>query len=211
MGLVGIIAARHLVDELGMKYVGSVSGEGIPPVASVRKGVALPPVRLYVHREKKVLCVLSDVSIPDVLADDIAKALVSFAKEKGIARIVSIAGIIVQGESEGVYAVGATERDVHEAARWGLQPVEKGMTTGISAALLVRAAEAGVPAMLILGQLHTKEDFRAAADVIRKLDEMLGLNVDVGGLLERAEAIEREVSEIMERMRRGQPTPSMYG
>ncbi len=211
MGLVGIIAARHLVDELGMEYVGGVTLEGIPPVASIRRGVALPPVRIYAHREKKILCVFSDVSVPEPLADDIAKALVSFAKEKGIARIVSIAGIIVPGEGEGVYAVGATERDLHEATRWGLQPVEKGVTTGISAALLMRAAEAGVPAMLILGQLHTKEDFRAAADVIRKLDEMLGLNVDVGGLLEKAEAIEREVAEILDRMKSRQPAPSMYG
>jgi len=214
IGLVGTIVARHIIEELGMKYVGQIVGEDFPAVATVRNGRILPPIRLYALPEKKLACLVSDITIPDVISNSVAEAIIRFAKQHKIARIISLAGIIVpKADEDVVYGVGATEKDLHEIQRYGIAPVSRGMTTGISAAILLKAAEEGVPAALLLGQLHTKEDFRAAADVVRKLDEILGLDVDVGTLLERAERMERELAEISSKLRSRMEkyTPTMYG
>ncbi len=214
IGLVGIIAARHIIEELQMKYVGYVAGGEFPAVATVRDGRTLPPIRLYTLPEKKLACLVSDITIPDDVCNPVADAIVKFAKERKVARILSLAGIIVpRAQESAVYGVGATEKDLHEIQRYGIVPVSRGMTTGISAAILLKAAEAGVPAALILGQLHAKEDFRAAADVVKKLDEILGIGVDVGTLLERAEKIEKELAEISSKLRTRveRHMPTMYG
>lgn len=214
IGLVGTIVARHIVEELGMRYVGQIAGYEFPAVATVRNGQILPPIRLYALPEKKLACLVSDITIPDAVSYHMAEAIIKFVKQQKIARIISLAGIIVpKADEDVVYGVGATVKDLHEIQRYGITPVSRGMTTGISAAILLKAAEEGVPAALLLGQLHAKEDFRAAADVVKKLDEILGLSVDVGTLLDRAEKMERELAEISSKLRSHMEkyTPAMYG
>lgn len=210
IGLVGPIAAKHIVESGGMELAGSVFSDSFPAVATIRGGVTLPPVRIYADDEKKVAVILSEIMFSEKTAKKLGEALVRTAKEEGIERIISIAGVLMPaGSTTPLWGAGSTEEEVEYLKRFGIRPVEKGITTGISAALLTKGREEGTSVALILGVLRAREDFRAAAEVVKKLDEMLGLDISYDELIERAKEIEREVSSVVARSRQ-QDSP-MYG
>ena len=210
IGLVGPIAAKHIVDSMGMELIGAAFSESFPTVAAIKNGVSLPPVRIYADGEKKIAVVLSEILFSDKTAKALGETLVETAKNEGAKRILSIAGVLVPTASSRVlWGAGSTKEEVEFLKGYGIQPVEKGITTGISAALLVKGQETGVPVALILGALRTKEDYRTAAEIVKKLDEMLGLDVSYGELTERAKNIEKEVCNIFARSK--QRDSPMYG
>ncbi|MBU4454083.1 MAG: PAC2 family protein, partial [Euryarchaeota archaeon] len=47
IGLVGNIACQHIIEELGMKYVGSIDSRYFPPLAVLFNGIVYMPVRIY--------------------------------------------------------------------------------------------------------------------------------------------------------------------
>ena len=55
-GLVGKIAADHLVDAYGMAHYGSVRCDGLPDVAVYRgdSSEVIPPVRLYADESREI-------------------------------------------------------------------------------------------------------------------------------------------------------------
>ena len=210
IGLVGPIVARHIVESTKMRLVGPISSKEFPAVAAIRKGVALPPVRIYADEEKRVAVIVSEVAFSEQSARALGRRLVEFAKDEGVEGIISIAGVILPGTSgDAVWGAASHPEVVEELAKHGIRPVKKGITTGISATRLTQGRAMGVPVTLLLGTLHAKEDFRAAADIVMKLDEMLGLNIPYKDLLERAEAIERDVAHIIAQTKRDDSP--MYG
>jgi len=197
IGLVGPIVARHIVETMNMKLAGTISSPEFPAVSAIKNGVALPPVRIYADQEKKIAVVVSEIMFSEKTAKKLGEALIDAAKKWGIERIISIAGVLMPGATNTVILGAASHpEDVKYMMRFGITPVEKGITTGISAALLTHGQRKSVNVALVLGTLRAKEDFRAAAEIVRKLDEMLGLDIPYEGLLEKAAEIEREVSHI---------------
>jgi len=214
IGLIGPIAARHIIEARKMKLVGSIESPAFPAVAPIRAGAAMPPVRIYADRDSKTAVVVSEILFSEKTARAVGAALMEMAEREGVKMILSIAGVIMPAGQKGQYTqiFGAVSdpRDVEYLENHGISPIKQGITTGISAILLREGQRRGIPVMLILGTLHSKEDYRAAADVIRKIDELLGIDVTVEDLLERAERIEHEVATIAASTRVGS-ADNMYG
>jgi len=210
IGLVGPIVARHLIESRHMKLVGTISSPDFPAVSAIRNGVALPPVRIYADDEKKIAVVVSEVMFSEGSAKKLGAALIDAAKKQGIKRIVSIAGVLMPGGGGAtIFGAASHPDDVKYLMRYGITPVEKGITTGISATLLTHGQTKSVNVVLVLGTLRAKEDFRAAAEIVKKLDEMLNLDIPYDALLERAAEIERDVSHIVSQAK-NRESP-MYG
>ena len=214
IGLIGPIAARHIIEARKMKLVGSIESPAFPAVAPIRAGAAMPPVRIYADRDSKTAVIVSEILFSEKTARAVGTALMEMAEQEGVKMILSIAGVIMPAGQKEQYAqiFGAVSdpRDVEYLESHGISPIKQGITTGISAILLREGQRRGIPVMLILGTLHSKEDYRAAADVIRKIDELLGIDVTVEDLLERAERIEHEVATIAASARVGS-ADNMYG
>ncbi len=213
MGLVGTITLRHIVEALGLKPVGYISHPNLPPVATLKEGVVLAPIRIY--ENNRFAAILSDVVLPENAVSTVAKEIVETAKKEKASMVISIAGVVIPGSGGGVFGAASHPELLQTLKKYKIEPVDKGMTTGISAALLLEGLYQDFPVLLILGLLKLREDFRAAADVIVKLDEMFGLNVDVGKLLEEAERIEREIADMHMQMKRAKEearfSPGPYG
>jgi uncharacterized protein len=45
IGLVGNIICQHIIEELGMKYMGSIDSRYLPPLAMLFNGIVYLPVR----------------------------------------------------------------------------------------------------------------------------------------------------------------------
>lgn len=210
IGLVGPITAKHIVDFSKMELAGVAFSKDFPAVTAIRKGISLPPVRIYADEEKKVAVVLSEIMFSEGTAKMVGEALVKIAKDEGVERIISIAGVLIPNESKArILGAGSRDADVEFLRKHGIQPVKKGITTGISATLLTSGQETGTSVVLILGALKAKEDYNTAAEIVKKLDDMLGLGVSCDELAERAKEIEKEVSKIVARS--GHQESPMYG
>jgi len=203
IGVVGPIVAKHIVESQNLKLVGSITSDKFPAVSAISNGVAESPVRIYSDP------ILSEIMFKEDSAKELGAELINFAKKAGVKEIISIAGVLIpNSNSDRIYGVVSSEKLLGRLNKYGIAPVPKGVTTGISASLLVNGKAQNVPVMLLLGTLHAKEDFRAAAEIIKMLDQMLELNVDYDSLLEQAKSIEREVSSVMQHSK---SASTMYG
>ncbi|MFC6726557.1 proteasome assembly chaperone family protein, partial [Halobium palmae] len=75
VGLVGKIAADHLVEEFGMTHYANVHCDGIPPVAVYGEGDAdlRTPVRLYADPDRGLVVLQSDVPIHPRAGEEFAE------------------------------------------------------------------------------------------------------------------------------------------
>jgi len=209
IGVVGPIVAKHIVETRNMKIVGHVTSDTFPAVSAIANGVAESPVRIYADPKKKVAVILSEIMFKEGSAKELGTELVKYAKKAGIKQIISIAGVLMPSAGQDdIYGVVSQDTLLRTLDEYGIKPVPKGVTTGISASLLVSGRAEGVPVLLLLGTLHAKEDFRAAAEIIQMLDMMLELDVNYDSLLERAKAIEKDVSSVMQHSK---AASTMYG
>jgi len=209
IGVVGPIVARHIIESQNLSLIGSVTSDRFPAVSAISNGVAESPVRIYADSKRKIAVILSEIMFKEDAAKELGTELINFAKKAGVKEIISIAGVLIPNGKEGdIYGVVSSEKQLETLEKYNIVPVPKGVTTGISASLLVNGKAQNVPVLLLLGALHAKEDFRAAAEIIQMLDKMLSLNVDYDSLIERARTIEQEVSSVMQHSK---SASAMYG
>ncbi|MBU1939310.1 PAC2 family protein, partial [Candidatus Micrarchaeota archaeon] len=75
----------------------------------------------------------------------------------------------------------------------GLELIENGITTGITALMLLDLGNEKICAYSIMGNVKTAADYQAAVSLIKKLNEILGLKVEVAPLLKEAKKTEQEI------------------
>ena len=85
-GLVGKIAADHLVAELDTTYYAALYCDGLSPVATYRgeDSTLRPPVRLYAAESEGLLVLQSDVPVSPSSAPEFATCLTDWLTEEGI-------------------------------------------------------------------------------------------------------------------------------
>ena len=75
IGLVGNISCQHIIEDLSMKYRGSIDSRYFPPLAVLFNGIVYMPVRIYESAEKELVVVISDIPIHPTASYDINKEL----------------------------------------------------------------------------------------------------------------------------------------
>jgi uncharacterized protein len=78
IGLVGNIACQHIIEEMGLKYVGSIDSRYFPPLAVLFNGIVYMPVRIYEAPKKNIIVVISDIPIHPTASYDLSKVLVDW-------------------------------------------------------------------------------------------------------------------------------------
>ena len=65
--------------------------------------------------------------------------------------------------------------------------VNEGLTSGVSAFMLLKARnEKSLKSLSLLGNVHSVADYEAAAECLKKANDLLDIKIDVGPLLEEA-------------------------
>jgi predicted ATP-grasp superfamily ATP-dependent carboligase len=90
VGLVGTIAATHMVELLGLEQVAHFESNLFPPIMVMHKGVLTDPVRILGN--EKLLVVTSEIAIPPVAIYPLASVLVDWLSAKGARLVVSLTG-----------------------------------------------------------------------------------------------------------------------
>ncbi len=217
IGLVGNITCQHIIEELGMKYIGSIDSRYFPPLAVLFNGIVYMPVRIYEAPKKNIVVVISDIPIHPTASYDLSKALVEWVESIHCKNIVSIAGIATTTGMRRVFG-GATTNEMLEKIKDKTEVFQVGTISGISGSIMTDCYLRQIPAVSLLGETPgPNPDPRAAVEVMNVINKIFDLSIDTNKLTNQAEQIELELSKLAEQVRTTEvPSPTkrefpMYG
>ena len=201
VGLVGLLAASHLISALSLEEVGSVESNLLPPMIVLHAGLPKSPVRIFAGGSLVVL--ISETTIPMPLLRPLADGLVDWAKGKDSKLMLALGGMAVVNrqdiDSPKVFAA-FSEKGLEPRLNGAAEVLEEGYIVGAYGLLLRNCAKASVPAIALLTQsYYNYPDPVAAAAALNVVNKILGLKVDVSDLLKRGEEIRLRSKDMMHR------------
>ncbi|TRZ90763.1 MAG: proteasome assembly chaperone family protein [Methanosarcinales archaeon] len=201
IGLVGNITCQHIIEEMGMKYVGSIDSKYFPPLAVLFNGIVYMPVRIYEAPKKDIIVVISDIPIHPTASYDLSKVLVDWMVSIKAKNIVSIAGIATTTGMRRVFG-GATNNEMLEKIKDKTEIFQVGTISGISGSIMTECFIRNIPAISLLGETPgPNPDPRAAVEVLTVLNKIFGLSINTEKLMSQAEQIELELSKLAEQVK----------
>ena len=205
VGLVGKIAADHLVQEFDMTHHANVHCDSLPKVAVYREGDTelQPPVRIYADPDRDLLVLQSDVPVGPDAASELATCLAGWYDDYSTTPIY-LSGIPEEKDESPptLYGlgVGAGIGAVSDA---GIDaPSEAGVVSGPTGVLLSDAVEADRTAVALVVESDPRfPDPEAARVLIKKgIEPLADLDVPIDHLVERAEQIRDAKERLAKRM-----------
>lgn len=201
VGLVGLVAASHVVSSLKMEEVGSVESDLFPPMIVLHDGIPKSPIRLFANGS--LVVIMAETAIPASLTRSLADAIVNWAASRNVETVISIGGMAVQNRPDlDVPKVFAALSDKSLEKRLGgaAEVLEEGYIVGAYGLILKKCAEMKVPAITLLSQsFYNYPDPEAAAAALNALNKILGLKVEVSDLLQKGEEIRLRARDVMKR------------
>ncbi|ELZ34543.1 ATP-grasp superfamily enzyme [Halogeometricum pallidum JCM 14848] len=208
IGLVGKIAADHLVEAFDMVHYANVHCDAIPKVAVYHEGDAslATPVRIYADEERDLLVLQSDVPIAPQAASQLATCLAGWFDETPVTPLF-ISGLPHEKDDDvpRLYAVGTGGGEAAAADADIALPDEMGLISGPTGALLNDAVEQGRRAVCLVVESDPQFPDPEAARVVIKdgVEPLTELEVPVDNLVERAEEIRNAKEQLAQRMQQG--------
>ncbi len=202
VGLVGVIAASHLIDELKLSEIAYMDSELLPPLVVLHDG--MPHSSLRIFGDGAVVLAISETPIPADIIYPITNALVDWGKKKNVKMMISLSGLPIQERQDTqelkVFAAASTPETLRLAETKGVEVLKEGFMVGPQAVMLQRCANNGIAAMTLLAQcFFNYPDPEAAAAVLNGLAKVIGTRVDVAKLLEKGEEIRLRARDMMKR------------
>lgn len=202
VGLVGVIAASHLIEELNMNEVAYIESELLPPLVVLHEGLPHSPIRIFANHD--ILLAISEVPIQTDLIYPIMDVLIEWAKSKDVKMMISLSGIPIQDRQDvqelKVFAAVSGLETMKALKDNGIEVLMEGYMVGPQAVMLRRAAQKNSPALILVAQCFANyPDPEAAAEVLKSLARITGVKIDVAELLEKGEEIRLRARDVMKR------------
>lgn len=202
VGLVGVIAASHLISELDLAEVAYVDSRLLPPLIVLHKGLPHSSIRIFGNHG--VLLAVSETAISADTIYPIMHALIDWGRGKDVELMVSMSGIPVQDRQNikklEVFAAASNPVTLETVRDKGVKVLSEGYMVGPQAIVMQHCANIEVPAVTLLAQCFFKyPDPEAAAELLKELTNLSGIKVDVSELLEKGEEIRLRASDMMRR------------
>ncbi len=201
VGLVGLLAASHIISSLRLEEVGSLESDLLPPMIVLHGGLPKSPVRIFANSSLTVL--ISETVIPGSLLRPLANTLVEWAQNNSARLILSLGGMAVANrqdiEKPKVFAA-ISEKALESMLNGAAEVLEEGYMVGVYGLLLRKCAEKSVPAIALLTQAYDNyPDPEAAAAALTAVNKILELNIGISELLKRGEEIRLRSKDMMHR------------
>ena len=203
VGLVGVIAASHLIEELkDFEEVAFMDSKLLPPIIVLHEGLPHSPIRIFGNTE--VLLAVSETAISADIIYPVMNALIDWGKSKNVKMMISLSGIPTQDRQDvqelKVFAAASNPDILKMVQEKGIEILKEGYMVGPQALMLQRCATMGLPAVALLAQCFLNyPDPEAAAEVLKGLANVTGIKVDVSKLLEKGEEIRLRARDVMRR------------
>lgn len=201
-GLVGVIAASHLIEELNLTEVAYIDSRLLPPLIVLHEG--LPHSSIRVFGNERILLAISETPISADVIYPVMEALIDWGRKSKVKMMISLSGIPIEERQDAkelkVFAATSDPETLKVAQGKGLEALMEGYMVGPQAIMLLRCAQIGLPAVTLLAQCFLNyPDPEAAAEVLKSLAVLTGIKVDIAKLLEKGEEIRLKARDVMQR------------
>ena len=207
IGLVGKIAADHLVSEFEMTHYASVHCDGLPQVAVYEGGNSgvRSPVRIHADEERDLLVLCSDVPVSPSSADRFTACVTDWIGENDVTPVY-LSGLPTEKDDvPGLSGLATGNADgLLDDAELDA-PAQDGAVTGPTGALIYEAERRSLDSVGLVVEANRQFPDPEAARVILVdgVEPLTGVEVDTEALVEHAEEISQAKSELAERMQEG--------
>ena len=202
VGLVGVIAASHLITEYKMVEMAYMDSESLPPVAVLHEGLPYAPIRVFA--DSGLLITISEMAIPADSIQLFMRTLLDWGQSKNPKLTISISGMPVQNrqdiEKPKVFGVASNAALLKVLNDKGIEVLREGYLVGPQALILRYCSEKNLPCIALLAQsFFNYPDPEAAAAALNEFANVTGKKIDVTTLLEKGEEIRLKARDIMKR------------
>ena len=214
-GLVGKLAADHLVRELKAKKVAEFTEESFPPQVNVsEEGIATTMKGQLFHARTggaHDLLIFTADAQPGTSEGEyrLSDAVVSHAKALGAREVYTMAAYVTGSFSESpkVHGAGTTEAMAKELSEDGVVLMKDGGITGMNGVLIGVAGLRGVGGACLLGETSGYVvDAGASKAVLERLSKLVGFRVDTKSLSEKAEETKKLITQLQSLAEQGSET-----
>ncbi len=206
-GLVGNIAAKHIIEELELKWIGSIRSPLIPPVSVFIDGVLAYPYRIYGCNERKIVVLIGESPCPPQAYYYLAHAMLGWAIGIGTKQVICLDGFIAdphEPKKGDIYLVAEPQvyENNEELKKFNFPKPRTGFISGLSGAIMNEALLTSIEGFSFLVPITTPyPDPGGAAKLIDAINKVKDLNIDTAKLLQDAEKIQKSLMELAERNR----------
>ena len=204
MGLAGTIAAKYMVEKMDFKEIGYIHADSFMPIIRIHEGLPVRPSRVYASEKLKLSVIISEQVIQKQHTQVVAERIVEWLRDRRIKRIISLSGIGSDPESKEfkIYGIASSANAVKFLQEHKIQIIKEGITTGVTALIMLELKDdKNIEAMSLLGSVKVGADYKAAAELLKKLNEILGLDINVEPLMKEAKETEKQLLKQMEQMK----------
>lgn len=209
VGMVGVIAASHIINSLKLTQVGTVLNRQFPAIALVHDEVPKHPVRVY--QGPKVGVFTAEIQFPTSQDVRFANTVLDWFIKGGFEKLIIIDGITQQdSEQEGeLFGIGSSPDTRKSLKEQGVNPIQHGVVAGIPGYLLSEGDRRGLEIMALMAECNPMyPDARAAALAVEAISEITGIEIQLTSLLEDARRIEESVRDVFEKSQNALPAPN---
>lgn len=196
-GLVGTIASEFLLDHLKVEKIGKIWVSELPAMVAIHQNKVVEPIGIFYNKKYNIVIVHAVTGVLGV-EWKIADAIMDMAKDMKAKEIISLEGIgsAVPSENPKVYYYSEDEKKSKLFGETGADPLKEGIVMGTTGILLLRGD--GVPVSAVFAEAHSEmPDSKAASEIIKVLDQYLGLKVDYKPLVKQAEQFEEKLQGLL--------------
>tara|TARA_B100001996_G_scaffold563_1_gene570 strand:+ start:364 stop:1128 length:765 start_codon:yes stop_codon:yes gene_type:complete len=212
-GMVGVIAASHIIRAMDLEQMGTVLDENFPAMALVQESVPKHPVRVY--QGENIGVFTSEIQFPSAYDVKFAETVLKWYVEGGFDRLIIIDGVVSddigeKSESE-IWGVSSHPLGRKALAKAGISRMKQGIVAGIAGYLLSEGDRRGLEVTALLAECNPMyPDARSAAFATEALSELIDFEIPLDELLEDARKIEDNVRDMFERSQSMLPAPEGY-
>ena len=202
VGLVGAIAASHLISKLKLKEVAYVKSDLLPPVIMLEKGLPRSPIRMFGNEDLIVLN--SEIAITSAAVYSIIESVVDWIWKKKAELVFTLGGLPIPNRHEiekpKVFGAASDESLLKMLNKKEIQVIQRGFLVGPQALVLSFCAERNIPAVALLAEaFYNYPDPEASSVVIQVLNRMIDMDIDVSELIEKGEEVRLAMRDMMRR------------
>ncbi|MDO8647888.1 MAG: PAC2 family protein [Candidatus Diapherotrites archaeon] len=204
MGLVGTIAAKYLVEKMDFKEIGYIHADSFMPIIRIHDGLPVRPSRIYVNESAKLVVLISEQIIQKQHTQVVAEKIVDWVRDRRIKRIISLSGIGSEPDSKEfkIYGIASNEASKKLLQDHKIQLIKEGITTGVTALMMLELKDdKNIEAISLLGSIKIGADYKAAAELLKKLNEVMSWNINVEPLMKEAKETEKELIKQLDKLK----------
>mgnify|MGYP001369867370 CR=1 FL=1 len=202
-GLIGTIATEFLIEHLDTEKIGSIEADEVPAMIAVHQNKIVEPISIHYNKKYNIVLVHA-LNVTPQMSWNLADTIRELAKEVAAKEIISLEGVGSPphpGESKVYYYSTKANKSLTNIAH----PLVEGIVVGVTGALMVR--EKSIPVTALFAEAESNlPDSKAAAAIIKALDQYAGLEVDYAPLLAQAKDFQQKLKGMMQKGKKAEGT-----